>query len=205
MSLPSATRSAKTCLRTKSYDLQVERNNAKVMSDLLQKAYKGKPKFIFYRMCYVNNKAFNNAICTQHVFLNQTMTAPLIDVPPVCMFYIWRSIFLPSLALLIFFATDILSIKVVTIFKQIIHTSKTSLPHSSPTSMVSLMIPLKKLLIFLIRMPTLGLALCSEKTMPAILTVSPPISLLALMLLASMMPLKPTKCISCCNEYLHLT
>jgi hypothetical protein len=87
MSSPSANLSVKTRLRTKSYDLQVERKDAKAMSDILQKTYHDKPKFIFYRMRYANEKAFNNAIRAQNVFLNQTMTVPLIGVPPDSMFY----------------------------------------------------------------------------------------------------------------------
>ena len=87
MSSPSANLDARTRLRTKSYDLQVQRKDAKRMSDVLQDAYKSNPKFIFYRMRYVNEKAFNNAIRAQNVFLNNTMTVPLIGVPPDSMFY----------------------------------------------------------------------------------------------------------------------
>jgi hypothetical protein len=74
-------------LRTKAYDLQVDRKDAKLMSTLLQSAYADSPCFIFYRMRYVHEKAFNNAIRAQNNFLNHNMIVPLIGVPANCMFY----------------------------------------------------------------------------------------------------------------------
>jgi hypothetical protein len=88
MTSPSTLLPNNTRLRTKSYDLQVQRGDARVMTEVLQKAYMTNPKFVFYRMRYVDEKAFNNAIRAQNRFLADSMTVPLIGIPHECMFYL---------------------------------------------------------------------------------------------------------------------
>lgn len=88
MSSPSNYLPDKSRLRTKAYDLHVQRKDAKAMIDILQQTYMATPKFIFYRMRYSNDKAFNNALKAQNIFLNQTMVVPLIGIPSDFMFYI---------------------------------------------------------------------------------------------------------------------
>jgi hypothetical protein len=68
-------------LWTKSYDLQVERKNAKAMIRIIKQAYAVSKDFIFYRMRHEVPATFKAAIKAQNQFLNQARIVPIQGIP----------------------------------------------------------------------------------------------------------------------------
>jgi hypothetical protein len=64
-------------LWTKSYNLQVERKNAKTMIRIIKQAYAVSKDFIFYRMRHEVPATFKAAIKAQNQFLNQARIVPI--------------------------------------------------------------------------------------------------------------------------------
>ncbi len=80
MSSPSHTQDNQR-LWTKSYDLQVERKNAKAMIRIIKQAYAVSKDFIFYRMRHEVPATFKAAIKAQNQFLNQARIVPIQGIP----------------------------------------------------------------------------------------------------------------------------
>jgi hypothetical protein len=80
MSSPSHTQDDQR-LWTKSYDLQVERKNAKPMIRIIKQAYAVSKDFIFYRMRHEVPATFKAAIKAQNQFLNQARIVPIQGIP----------------------------------------------------------------------------------------------------------------------------
>jgi hypothetical protein len=66
---------------TKSYNLQVERKNAKAMIRIIKQAYAVSKDFIFYQMRHEVPATFEPAIKAQNQFLNQARIVPIQGIP----------------------------------------------------------------------------------------------------------------------------
>jgi hypothetical protein len=73
-------------ISTKSYDLQVRKQDAKLMIDYLRKAYVSSPTFIFHRIRHSNLDTYTNAIKRQNAFLSTSRVVPLAGISTDMMF-----------------------------------------------------------------------------------------------------------------------
>jgi hypothetical protein len=73
-------------ISTKSYDLQVRKQDPRLMIDYLRKAYVSSPTFIFHLIHHSNLDTYTNAIKRQNAFLSTSRVVPLAGISTEMMF-----------------------------------------------------------------------------------------------------------------------
>lgn len=79
-------------ISTKTYDLQCNQKDAKLLINLLKQTYTTNPSFIFHRLRHDDNETYKNAIQKQNHYLAHTRTIPITGLSEDQMFYIGNEI-----------------------------------------------------------------------------------------------------------------
>ena len=74
--------------RTKSYDIQCRRKDAKDLIAILQETYKKDPTFMFHRARHTNLQIYINAVRRQNNYLSKTRIVPIKGIHEEIMFYL---------------------------------------------------------------------------------------------------------------------